>query len=398
MQTVSGWPRGPLGMSTTLHPNRMLPPLKKEVATIGFSIRPNAPFKNDERAGTAVAATTAPSPVSASAVARAPALASATDALALPFRQTRSAIERTLSGDPNITSQELLESIAEPLQSITKAFFDGLRSGFYNGSLEASTATRISTLYRYALGTIPLDSYQIDTGKVGTPATLLEDLNAALTIGIEELTRPIDAIKHQAKTVTVGISRSDEELIQLNLVTNMLEAGTPRERISYKNLRYLAALDATIKSISGFIRYAIEGDVQSSTAQVHVIDRGGIAYDLISRTDRDPKLKGSKHLVASKQEVTITRGRHDQRIIILVPEIKDKETVGITLLHVELESHLSEQAARHVMEGYKDRFTAISDYVTETEPTFRADILASIPVADLLIAPIEELLSYWSHD
>ena len=320
------------------------------------------------------------------------------DALALPFRQTRSAIERTLSGDPNITSQELLESIAEPLQSITKAFFDGLRSGFYNGSLEASTATRISMLYRYALGTIPLDSYQIDTGKVGTPATLLEDLNAALTIGIEELTRPIDAIKHQAKTVTVGISRSDEELIQLNLVTSMLEAGTPRERISYKNLRYLAALDATIKSISGFIRYAVEGDVQSSTAQVHVIDRGGIAYDLISRTDRDPKLKGSKHLVASQQEVTITRGRHDQRIIILVPEIKDKETVGITLLHVELESHLSEQAARHVMEGYKDRFTAISDYVTETEPTFRADILASIPVADLLIAPIEELLSYWSHD
>ena len=290
-----------------------------------------------------------------------------------------------------------MESISESLQSISSAFFDGLRAGFYNGSLEASTATRISTLYRYALGTIPLDSYQIDTGKVGTPATVLEDLNAALTIGIEELTRPIDAIKHQAKTVTVGISRSDEEIIQLNLVTNMLEAGTPRDRISYKNLRYLAAMDPAVKSISGFIRYAIEGDVQSSTAQIHVIDKGGIAYDLTSRTDRDPKLKGSKHLVASKQEVTITRGRHDQRIIILVPEIKDKETVGLTLLHVELEEYLTEQAARHVLEGYKDRFTAISDYITETEPTFRADILASIPVADLLIAPIEDLLSYWNH-
>ena len=43
------------------------------------------------------------------------------------------------------------------------------------------------------------------------------------------------------------------------------------------------------------------------------------------------------------------------------------------------------------MEGYKDRYTAISDYVTETEPTFRSDILSSIPVADLLIAPIEDL-------
>ena len=318
------------------------------------------------------------------------------DSLALPFRQTRSEIERILSKSPLISAQELLDNILEPLQVIAKSYFDGLRSGLYNGSLEASTAARISTLYRYALGTIPLDSYQIDTGKVGTPATLLEDLNAALTIGIEELTRPIDAIKHQAKTVTVGISRSDEELIQLSLITNLINAGTPRDSISYRNLRFLAAIDPAVKSFSGFIRYGIEGNVQSGTAQLHVVDRGGIAHDLTSRTERDPKLKGSKHLVALQQEVTITKGRHDQRIIILVPEIKDKQTVGITLLHVELQDFLSEQAARHVMEGYKDRYTAISDYVTETEPTFRSDILSSIPVADLLIAPIEDLLSYWS--
>ena len=319
------------------------------------------------------------------------------DSLALPFRQTRSEIERILSKSPLISAQELLDNILEPLQVIAKSYFDGLRSGLYNGSLEASTAARISTLYRYALGTIPLDSYQIDTGKVGTPATLLEDLNAALTIGIEELTRPIDAIKHQAKTVTVGISRSDEELIQLSLITNLINAGSPRDSISYRNLRFLAAIDPAVKSFSGFIRYGIEGNVQSGTAQLHVVDRGGIAHDLTSRTERDPKLKGSKHLVALQQEVTITKGRHDQRIIILVPEVKDKQTVGITLLHVELQDFLSEQAARHVMEGYKDRYTAISDYVTETEPTFRSDILSSIPVADLLIAPIEDLLSYWSR-
>ena len=81
-----------------------------------------------------------------------------------------------------------------------------------------------------------------------------------------------------------------------------------------------------------------------------------------------------------------------------MPEVKDKQTVGITLLHVELQDFLSEQAARHVMEGYKDRYTAISDYVTETEPTFRSDILSSIPVADLLIAPIEDLLHIGADD
>ena len=261
--------------------------------------------------------------------------------------------------------------------------------------MEASTATRIATLYRYALGNIPLDSYQIDSGKVGTPATILEDLNAALTIGIEELIRPIDAIKHQAKTVTVGISRSDEELIQLNLVAEVIRSGMPRDRISYRNLRNLAALDVAVETTRGFIRYAIEGNPEKGNAQLHVIDKGGIARDLTSRTQRDPKLRGSKHLVALQQNVMITKGRHDGRIIILVPEVKDKQSVGLTLMHIQLRDHLSEQAARHVLQGYQGRYTQIFDHVTETEPTFRSDILASIQVEDLLIMPVEELAELW---
>ena len=47
---------------------------------------------------------------------------------------------------------------------------------------------------------------------------------------IEELTRPIDAIKHQAKTVTVGISRSDETLLQVPLVREVLAAGRAARR------------------------------------------------------------------------------------------------------------------------------------------------------------------------
>ena len=70
-------------------------------------------------------------------------------------------------------------------------------------------------MLRYALGVVPLDAYQVDFGKVGTPSVVVEDLTAALTKAIEELTRPVDAIKHQAKTVTVGISRSDETLLQV---------------------------------------------------------------------------------------------------------------------------------------------------------------------------------------
>ena len=111
------------------------------------------------------------------------------------------------------------------MQAPARQFFDGLRDGHYNGTLEASTAVTLTSLFRYATGAAPLDVYELEHGKVGTPDAVVEDLVAALTTAIEELTRPVDAIKHQAKTVTVGISRSDETLLHVPLVRAVLDAG-----------------------------------------------------------------------------------------------------------------------------------------------------------------------------
>ena len=140
-------------------------------------------------------------------------------------------------------------------------FLDGLRVGSYDGHLEAGTAVRITSLLRYATGLVPLDVYQVEHGAVGTPSRVVEDLTAALTAGIEELTRPVDAIKHQAKTVTVGISRSDEELLQVALAREVLAAGAARDALSYRALRTLVALDPAVEQVVGFTRYRIEGDV-----------------------------------------------------------------------------------------------------------------------------------------
>ena len=218
---------------------------------------------------------------------------------------------------------------------------------------------------------------------------------SSLTIGIEELTRTIDTIKHQAKTVTVGISRSDEEMIQLPLIKELLQAGTPRDRISYRNLRCLGALDKGVENIAGYIRYSIDGNVDTDVAQLYIVDRGGVAVDLISRVERDSKLRGSKHLVSLEQHVIITKGRNDGRTIILVPEIKDKQTVGLTLLHVRLKKYVDEVMARQILDGYQNRYAKIFDFVTETEPTFRSDLLSKIPLEELLISPIVDLAELW---
>ena len=149
-------------------------------------------------------------------------------------------------------------------------------------------------------GTLPLDSYEIEHGKVGTPSTVVEDLTAALTAAIEELTRPVDAIKHQAKTVTVGISRSDETLLQVPLV-----AGGARRRCAARRPRATARCARSSTSTPRSTRSSASPATASTatskptTRTIHVVDQGGIARGLASRTEIDPSLRGTKHRVAT---------------------------------------------------------------------------------------------------
>jgi glucosamine--fructose-6-phosphate aminotransferase (isomerizing) len=320
----------------------------------------------------------------------------AIDAQAGPLRHARAAIdEEAASGRSGDAALARLRPVFAPLAA---RFFDALRNGDHDGHLEASTAVRLASLWRFALGSVPLEAYQVEYGKVGTPGVVLEDLSIALSRAIDELTRPVDAIKHQAKTVTVGISRSDETLLQVPLVKEVLAAGAPRDRLTYSTLRTLAALEPLVAEVRGYTRYAIEGHVQATgdqdDASIVVVDRGGIGRDLRSRTDQDPRLRGTKRFVAVERTVLVNRG-YDGRTIVIVPEIKDGEPTGLTLLHVRLLDDLTLPVLRAVLQGYRNRYAAIKNAVTETEPVFRDDLLLDIPVVDLMSEPVHDLAAHW---
>jgi glucosamine--fructose-6-phosphate aminotransferase (isomerizing) len=320
----------------------------------------------------------------------------AIDAQAVPLRLARAAIEHRVSTrDVAVDGERLLSSLRRDFEPVTASFFDGLRSGAYNGNLEPATAVKLSSLLRYAVGMVPLDAYAIEYGRIGTPHVLVEDLTVALTSAIEELTRPIDAIKHQAKTVTVGISRADEGLLQVGLVREALDAGAARDRLSYRSLRALAGLDAAVADVVGYTRYVVEGDVATHEATITAVDRGGLARDLPLRTEKNPILRGTKHRVATELEVTAAVGRSDGRSLVIVPESKGNQCTGITLLHVRFHDRLPATTARSVLEQYRGRYAALQDAVTETEPTFRDDLLSEVPLVDLLTAPVYVLAERW---
>jgi glucosamine--fructose-6-phosphate aminotransferase (isomerizing) len=248
---------------------------------------------------------------------------------------------------------------------------------------------------RFAAGQLPLDLFEALIGKPGAPDVVVEDLTAALTRTIEELTRPVDAIKHQAKTVTVGISRSDEGLLNNRLASEVLAAGVGRDQIAYKTLKVLSVLDAAVATVNGYTRYSIHGDPESDHATLEIVDRGGLSRDLSSRVDRNPLLRGTKRRVASERELLVTRGRSDGRTVILVPEVKGTQATGLTLLHVTFHDRLAPAIARSVLQGYRDRYQVLSDFVTETETVFREDLLGDISVTELLIAPLTMLAERW---
>ncbi|MEM7096341.1 MAG: SIS domain-containing protein [Actinomycetota bacterium] len=319
----------------------------------------------------------------------------AIDAQAMPMRRLRASIESAIAADPSAQGVDLLERLQPSIGQARRDFAGELRQGRYDGNLGSSTAVDLAMLLRYAAGVGALASYQVDFGKVGTPAVVLEDLTRVLGRAIDELTRPIDAIKHQAKTVTVGISRSDESLLHVPLVAETIAAGASRDALSYATLRTLAGLSAAVDEVVGHTRYRIEGDAKRDDAIISIVDRSGISAKIPSRVDRDPVLRGTKHRVAIEGQVLVTRGLRDGRLIVLVPEVKDAQPVGITLLHLQLVDELTIDQTRAVLQSYQNRFVAIRDAVLETEAAFDEQVLAEVPIDDLLVRPPVLLAERW---
>ena len=311
----------------------------------------------------------------------------AIDASARPLREARELIER--SAAEHVGGDAVLAAIRTEAQTIVRPFHDGLRERLYDGHLEAGTAVRLVGLLRDLAAPNPVETYAASSGKVGTPSALIDELVAALTQGIEELTRPVDAIKHQAKTVTVGISRSDEGVLDRMLVQATLQAGPGRDVLSYRTLKVLADLSPAVVDVVGFTRYRVDGDM------ITIVDRGGISRQLNSRVDTDPRLVGTKHRVADAREVLVARGRRDQRTVIFVPEVKAGTCTGITLLHVRLHHRLPAPTMRGVLQGYDNRYDRLFDWVSETEDAFDESRLAELPVDELLIDPISDAANHW---
>jgi glutamine---fructose-6-phosphate transaminase (isomerizing) len=316
------------------------------------------------------------------------------DSWALPLREIRSAIQDLASA--GLTAESVLLHLGPRIKPAARKFLEEVSDGGCDGVMNLGPAMRLGLLLRCAVGDLPFESYELDRGAGAGPKAFLDELVTVLTEAIDDLTRSIDAVKHQAKTVTVGISRSEEGLFGIPLVKEVLRVGAGTELLGYRTLRTLAALDPAVERITGFTRYVVEGDVRSGRATIHVRDRGGIGAEMRSRTERDPRLRGTKRAALEKAEVEVTVGRSDGRPVILIPERKGDVPQGLTLLHVKFRDRLPAGTARDVLLGYRPaRYEGLVAAVTETEDTFSEELLADLSMPELLVDPVLDLAERW---
>ena len=315
----------------------------------------------------------------------------AIDGSARPLREAREAIERAVAGSSDgdavlAVAAHAVAAVRPPLpRRLARSPLRRPSRGIDRGAAGRPAA-------RPRCRPSPSSSTPPRRAGSATPGALVDELVSALTRAIEELTRPIDAIKHQAKTVTVGISRSDEGVVDRALVQATLRAGAGRDVLSYHTLKVLADLDPAVAEVTGFTRYRVDDNT------ISIVDRDGISRDLPSRVDSDSRLVGTKHRVAESREVLVARGRRDQRTVIFVPEVKAGTCTGITLLHVRFHDRLDAAVMRGVLQGYDNRYSRLVDWVSETEGEFDESKLAELPVADALIAPISDTADRWRSD
>ncbi len=317
----------------------------------------------------------------------------AIDAQADPLREARASIDATnqVSADDDDVLADLSTALAPHVAEFRRKLWGGL----YDSTAAPQTMARLASLFGYVEGATPLDFYDREFGRPGTPGNLVEDLIFALTLAIDDLTRSIDTIRHQAKTVTVGISRSDEELFTVPLVTSVLNAGGERARLSYVNLRTLAALNPAVLEVVGHSRYEIERVPGREDAAIRLIEQGGSVKGTPSRTDSDHTLRGTKKIVADEREVLVARGRGDGRLVIFVPEVSSGVTTNMVLLHVVLHERLEADRMRRVLDGYRRRLSSLASAVIESDSPFDDRQLGEISVEALLTTPIGILADTW---
>ena len=256
--------------------------------------------------------------------------------------------------------------------------------------MNARTVTDLSLLTKYVAGKLPLEDFWSDFGEGAGDASPIDVLNITFGHAIDELSRPIDAIRHQAKTVTVGTSRKEEMLrgVLFDLLASL--KCTPKN-LKAENMLALDRVQKAVAAVRGYTLYEIAGlDAEgfpTDDTTISIVNRGGVSVGMVSRAETSKALMGTKRTIARTGNLYVGLGKVDGRPLVIIPLIRGGQGVsGLLLVHVEFNPSLT---VADKVEILADRYRDIQNLVNEYNLPWDDAYLAELPIEILLGESVE---------
>ncbi|MCD6353447.1 MAG: SIS domain-containing protein, partial [Proteobacteria bacterium] len=252
-------------------------------------------------------------------------------------------------GELDKKDESLFEKIGNPgLHKIIKEFSTDFHSrrkqGFFS-SLSVKLASDITLLLKYAVGKLPLEDFWEEFKEERTSSSPIDMLDVCLDQAADELSRPIDAIRHQAKTVTVGTSRKEEMLPGI-LFDFLRELNFSLENLTSNDGFTVRRIQGAISDIRGYTLYEVGNlDDEGKPGELSAISikkRGGISFQMKSRAEKSGFLKGTKKTIVKTGDIYAGLGRFDRAPVVIIPLLGKKHFIkNILLVHVNFKKDLT---------------------------------------------------------
>jgi glucosamine--fructose-6-phosphate aminotransferase (isomerizing) len=232
-----------------------------------------------------------------------------------------------------ILEKRFRESIAKFYADFSKR----RREKRFPAALGLDNATNITLLLKYLSGRLPVSDFEMDFAKKGTPANMLNAFFENMGESINTMARPVDAIKHQAKTVTVGTSRISETFEGI-VFDELATHGITVAQLTNKNVMVLKNLQQVVSEIKGGLLYKISGltllGEPSAETRIEVAKKTGTLANEVSRVENDHQLKGTKNIIVREGNVYIGKGRKDNRSILVIPVLSSSAHTSSAIEHI----------------------------------------------------------------
>ena len=308
--------------------------------------------------------------------------ASSFDRLANKLRTIRTGILKALQTRPqgaNGSGFMELSSLDDELIDSVREFQDILLDGGLDSCLEPATSVELALLFQVTLGRVPSRIYGSRFGRLDTATAVLERVLQTLSHAISELARPIDAIKHQAKTVTVGISRIEETRTEGALWSVLRSYDIDCDLVPESQKTFLSAFEPLVAQVEGTVLYRVD-DLDAvgrprDGSTVRVEHKTGCTVSMLSRCEEEAPLSGTKWGVVRSRETYLGYGQTDGKRIVIVPILGESSSGHLLLYHIEMAQSRDLSQRTRALTAHRTLFEKLRIAVTEHNQVWDPSLL-----------------------